>query len=455
MELYKLTQPQYGIWETESFYQGTSIGNIGGTLLLKEELNFKLWEKAINKFIELNDSCRIRIKMVDDEPFQYISDYKYIPLSLVNFNGKTKSEQDNWISEQMKIPFHLLDNDLFELFMIKANNGEHGLYLKMHHLIGDGWTISLLCTQIMNYYKKFEAGEDNQYNERPSYTEYIKKEQEYLSSSKLVKDKEYWLSKFKDKPQLASIKLRESNVYNLTAERETFIINKKKADELRTFCKENSSSPAILFEAALRIYFSRFVDIQDATVGFPVLNRNGSKEKETTGMFVSSVPMRLILDDNETFVKLCKKIALEHMEVFRHQRYPYNVLLSEIRKMHGITHNIYEVAVSYQNAKILKKENDYEYKTRWYSNGSMSEQLQIHIDDRDDEGTFVVHIDYLHDLFSADEVCELYKRIMIFTEQGIQNMGLQIKEMELVDDMERQQLLFEYNDTYTDFIDAT
>ncbi|MDF2544191.1 MAG: thioester reductase [Herbinix sp.] len=451
MELHKLTQPQLGIWETERFYQGTSIGNIGGTLLLKEELDFKLWEKAINNFIELNDACRIRIKIVSGEPFQYIADYNYIVLDYVDFTGKTKEDQDKWLSDKMRKPLDLIESNLCEFVMIKSYNGDQGYYVKMHHIVGDGWTISLLGTQTMKYYRWLTSKEDNSFQDMPSYITYAMKEQEYLTSPKYCKDKEYWLAKFSKRPQLAGIKLRENRAYHISADRKTFYLKGKEAEELRSFCRENALSPAIVFEVAVRIYFSRFTDVQDATIGFPVLNRSGKIEKETTGMFVSTVPVRFCIDDNDTYVNLCKKIASEHMDVFRHQKYPYNTLLSDIRKEHKLSQNLYEVTVSYQNAKICKSECNYEYSTKWYANGCLTEQLQLHIDDRDDEGTFVIHIDYLNEILSEEEICDFYKRIMIFTKQGIQNMKIMIRDMELVDEEERDHILYDFNDTAADY----
>ena len=56
---YPLTIPQESIWLTDKFYEYTSISNLGGTLLIKEKVDFDLLNKSINLFIEQNDGIRL------------------------------------------------------------------------------------------------------------------------------------------------------------------------------------------------------------------------------------------------------------------------------------------------------------------------------------------------------------------------------------------------------------
>ena len=52
---FNLTSPQKSIWYTEEYLSGTNIGNICGTLVFKESVNFKKLEQArdLNTFLNL------------------------------------------------------------------------------------------------------------------------------------------------------------------------------------------------------------------------------------------------------------------------------------------------------------------------------------------------------------------------------------------------------------------
>ena len=45
--LFELTDQQKNIWNSEVFYSGTNINNIGGYLLLNEKVNIPLLQKGL------------------------------------------------------------------------------------------------------------------------------------------------------------------------------------------------------------------------------------------------------------------------------------------------------------------------------------------------------------------------------------------------------------------------
>ncbi|MFW6029453.1 MAG: amino acid adenylation domain-containing protein [Halanaerobiales bacterium] len=197
----------------------------------------------------------------------------------------------------------------------------------------------------------------------------------------------------------------------------------------------------------MMIYIRLFYEIDDISIGIPIYNRRGKKEKETIGMFVSTVPIRMKIDHKNTFLEICQELAREHKNSFRHQRYPYNLLLSELKKKHKFSYNPLGISVSYQNSKILRDDCPFDFDTRWIFNDNIIETFSLHLEDRDDRGIFLLKIDYLSDLFTKNEVADIYKRLMIFLFQGINEDKKIIAEMEIVDQKEKNLLLNKYNQT--------
>ena len=65
-KLYNLTMPQKSILLTEQYYSNTNINNICGTAIIKEKIDFKILEKAVNFFLESNDSFRLKFIKQDN-----------------------------------------------------------------------------------------------------------------------------------------------------------------------------------------------------------------------------------------------------------------------------------------------------------------------------------------------------------------------------------------------------
>ena len=60
--------------------------------------------------------------------------------------------------------------------------------------------------------------------------------------------------------------------------------------------------------ALYAIYIGRVSGLNDFVLGSPILNRSNSREKNTPGMFISTVAFRFILNKENSFVRLFKKL---------------------------------------------------------------------------------------------------------------------------------------------------
>ena len=134
-ELYQLTHSQKNIWYTEKTHPGTSIGNVAGTLRIKDNVDFVALGKAINKFVEQNDGMRLQVLEKEGVPYQYVKDYEEFKVDFVDFSDKSIEELYKFEEEQTRGEFRLLDAPLFDFKMIKLSNDDGGFYLKNHHLI--------------------------------------------------------------------------------------------------------------------------------------------------------------------------------------------------------------------------------------------------------------------------------------------------------------------------------
>lgn len=101
-ETFNLTVPQNSIWLTDKFYQSTTISNVGGTLLFKEQVDLDILENAINLFIKKNDAMRLSLKIIDGVPYQYVKDY--IPIKIERFFFDSSTELKRKEKEFINIP---------------------------------------------------------------------------------------------------------------------------------------------------------------------------------------------------------------------------------------------------------------------------------------------------------------------------------------------------------------
>ena len=444
-ELYNLTHSQKNIWYTEKTHPGTSIGNVAGTLRMKENVDFDVLEKAINKFVEQNEGMRLQVLEKEGVPYQYVKDYEEFRVDFVDFSDKPVEELYKFEEEQTRGEFRLLGAPLFDFKMIKLSNNDGGFYVKTHHLISDAWTMTLVGNKVAENYAKIKKGQEV-CDKGPSYIDYINKQLEYEKSERFIKDKSYWMNRYKSAPDVTVLKEKTSKEISTRAKRKTFVLPTKLTKKIYEHSKVNKVSIFSMYMTALAMYINRVRGKEELNLGTIFLNRSDKFEKNTTGMFVTTVPVALTINSNENFNEFSAKVISELMSIMRHQRYPFTLLQEEIRKKFNMDDVLYDIVVSYQNAKFIQND-DMEISTRWHFNGHQTNSLTIHINDRDTDGMLIVDYDYLEEEFYDKEIEFAHDNIIRLLWHALDNSQKEITKIEMVSEKEREKILNEFNNT--------
>lgn len=443
-ERYSLTFPQQNIWLENRLYGNSNVNLITGIININKGFNAQYCKKAINNIIKNNDAMRIRICINDSKPYQKVEEYLYSNIEVIKIeNEENKNEYINkFKSEDIDI-----QNDKLYSFKILDYNGKGSVLLKMHHIISDAWSYSKIIDQFVKNYESLEKTGNIINDEVPSYISYINSTEEYKNSEKYIKDEEFWKKYLDGISSKVSIKDNTRKIEN-SSSRYNVRLDKELNDKIISYCKNNKISPYVMFLTALSTYMYRITEKNDIVIGTPSLNRSNFKEKQMIGMFVSTLPLRVKIEENIKFLDLAHEIAKNTMGLFRHQKFPYIKTLKYIRKKSNFSDNLYSMILSYQNARAEFEDKE-KYDTKWYENGFQNEDLQIHILDMDSTGILEINYDYLNELFSKKEIEYLHTRIIAIIENAILNENIDVENIEIMSKEEKNKILYEFNDTKT------
>lgn len=444
---YELSTPQKSIWLTEQIYNGTNIGTISGTLFIDEVVNIDLLKETIKIFINKNDSMRTRIIVEDGNPKQFINAVDIPEIEVLNINNEI--ELKNLEKEVSSHVFNLINSELYIFKIFKLPNGTGGIVSNLHHLIADAWSFGIMSKQLKDIYEKLLLNEDY-LEEKPSYTEYIENEKNYFVSEKYIKDKDYWQNRFLSVPDLACIKPYNNENASTNANRYKASLDTNLCKKINRYAKENNTSAYSFLMSIFSIYLSRVSSLDSIIIGTPFLNRTNFKEKNTMGMFVNTLPNRLDINWNLKFSEYLKYVTEEQRNMFRHSKYPYNQLLEKVRKDQNITRNLYDITMSYQNARNDSQISNIKYHTYWNYCGNINESMEIHVFDMDNTGSLQLLYDYQTVKFSEEEIKDIHLRILHIINQVLDN-EIVLKDIEIVTPEEKQKLLYDFNNTKSEY----
>ncbi len=153
-------------------------------------MDIELLKIALNRVIENNDALRLRILQKDGKPMQYVSEYEYqeIPVYVVEEDKSNKIEEI--IQSVRAESINLLEDKLCDFRIIACPNCVY-ICVKMHHIVADAWSMAQLFVEHLGLF--YEQAKNQEPSEKkPSYLNYIPKNENYKHSEKYKKDQKFW-----------------------------------------------------------------------------------------------------------------------------------------------------------------------------------------------------------------------------------------------------------------------
>ncbi|MCY7817463.1 lichenysin non-ribosomal peptide synthetase LicA, partial [Bacillus haynesii] len=441
---YPLTHAQRRIWYTEKFYPGTSVSNLSGFGKLKSAsgIDSGLLTEAIRQFVRTNETMRFRLMFEgEDEPKQYIAEDE--PFQIEYFDASESGGADGvlkWGQAEARRPLPLYESPLFKFAVVRISEEESWFFAKVHHIISDGISMTILGNRITDIYLKLAKGETDLEPVQSSFTEHIQSELEYENSKRFQKDKAYWNAQYEVIPEPVSLKASDTYQIQLDAARFSKEISPALYKKIQTYCNEHNISVLSLFLSILHIYMHRVTGQKDVVLGTFMGNRTNAKEKQMLGMFVSTIPMKASIDVHQDFSAFVQERMKDQLKIIRHQKYPYNLLINDLRERQPHVSKLFAVSLEYQVMQWQQKET-VSFLTEPIFSGSEVNDISIHVKERWDTGTLAIDFDYREELFTCEEMAVLYERLMTLLEDALLSPQKTIAELEIVPAFEKERLL--------------
>ena len=90
--------------------------------------------------------------------------------------------------------------------------------------------------------------------------------------------------------------INRNDITSQDALRATYFLGEDLTLKINDFCKANNLSTYSFFMAVFSLYLANAANYNDVVIGSPILNRTNFKDKNCTGMFISTIPFRNKID---------------------------------------------------------------------------------------------------------------------------------------------------------------
>ena len=450
-KLYELSHPQKRVWYGEKTYPGVGAANLVFLVKFDFEVDFTILEKAINAVLKVHVGVRMRITEIPEEdsvkPYQYVTPHTDREFEIHNFHVPGGSEKlKNWAAEKTAEPFQFLDTEFIYFALLNYDDGKKGYYIKLHHIISDGGTFLLLFRDIKNTYLRLQEGKEPDFSTINSYLDFLSYEKEYLNSDRFNEDKKFWEEQMLPMPEEVSLSGTRVKEDSLDAGQATLAFASGLRTEMHAWAKENKTSLFKIVYSAIAVYISRITGTDDFVL--PTFNHNRSikEQYEMAGMFISTIPVRIQLDGEDSFSSLVKRNG-EHLNylIKERQKYPFDELGLLLREKSGIDPSFFMNVSVIGHQDVILEGMSVEHLQPPYEAGGLS--IHVNPENKDITGILELEFDYKKNLYSHEDIETIFNGLCNIIAAGIRRSEGKIKDLPILAPAQIKQLIHGVNDT--------
>ncbi|MEU2029784.1 condensation domain-containing protein [Micrococcus luteus] len=404
----KTSAIQETILLTQNIYANSPLYNVCGYALIKGALQASVLIKSIKYILNNADTVAIGSQCFTDGNLRNydaleIEEYSIKSIDF-SISGDPVQSCLDWMSSDIKIPFDTSEN-LLQVSLIKVANDKYYWYTKVHHLIFDGYSMSLFFNKVSTLYSLIIDGSYvhpvmNDF----LYMDFIRGEADYRLSDSYKIDKDFWLKKLnvisENKAFNACMSMSASE--SLISSRQEITIPRSLYESISIFCKRFNCTAFHYFLSTLLI-LNRCYNEGGTVIGIPVFNRKNKKFKNTLGTFVNILPFNDLLIKGDSFIEVLIQVKNEIRECYKHQQFPLYDILQELDR----PGNIYNISFSYQKNDYSAKLGDADATIQYLHSGAQQEDLVFHLLEYSATEDLKLSLDYKLNTFSAETIHRL------------------------------------------------
>ncbi|MEU2064747.1 condensation domain-containing protein, partial [Streptomyces sp. NPDC013455] len=450
-ELRELMSGQLGIWYAQQLAPDNRAFFLSEYLEIHGPVDLGLLVRTAELRVREIEALRLRVRVVDGTPMQYLHDARDYPVRVVDVSGEPdpRAAGAAWMNADLERPARLEGGSLFDAAVIKVEDELHYWYVRSHHLVIDGHGGVVMIQRTAEIYAALLAGRDPSEGAVEPLSVLLDADRDYRASPEFEQDRRYWLDLLADHPAVHGGDAHKSRRAQRAPLRHTDGVDSDAAAFLKAGARRLRTSFPGLMIAAAALYQHRVTGDREVTIGLPVRARSGRRSLDVPGMTSNILPLRLTIGPESTVEDVVRQTTRVIRDGLRHQRYRYKDMLNDLNIVDGDLCGLHINVMAF------------DYDLRFGDNPTVAHNLStgpvddLRIDIYDRAG-MQINVDANPDVHNLTEAAAVSRRYLnVATWLAGAEPGELVARAELLSEAERRRVLVDWNDTGADVVPAT
>lgn len=316
-----LTERQRLMWLEHELHPDVPSSHMIATFRIAAAIDGARFADAWAQVVASSDALRSVFARVDGQPRRRVRDDlegTLLRVDLSRLSDDPDGAAQEWITRRKQRPF-ALDERAFDAALLRLGPESFVWYLGLHHLVTDAASFALVYRRTVDTYLGGSVPD------APSYEAWVAERSQREASEEHTRAESFWRARLLDPPP-------PLRLYGRPRAKSPFFVRHTvalgaRADAMRhvvhalTRAAPTDASLATCSWVLAAAWLARVTGNRRLGLGAPMANRPHRPARETVGAFLEVAPLRVELDEAETFASLFAKVRRELFAVLPFSRH--------------------------------------------------------------------------------------------------------------------------------------
>src|ERR1044071_3154026 len=352
-DIYPLSPAQEGIL-FHSLYDAQSEIYSVQILCALGGLNVEALERAWQTVAERHAILRTAFVWEGlDRPLQVVGRRVRLLLEQRDLRGLTPAEQAQAVETFLRADrargYELARAPLTRLALLQTGDNEYQFVWSQHHLLLDGWSISLILKEVFTLYAAYHEGEKLTLATPPSFSDYIG----WLQDKKLSDAEEFWRRELAGyTPPASGLSIGRAPAASEGYSERSAQLSTETTARLRSLARENQLTLNTLMQGAWAVLLGHYTGAREVVFGATASGRPAGLPgvEAMVGLFINVMPLRASLPQPTPALAWLKELQRGQFEVRQYEYTP----LSQIQKWSDVPSGtpLFQTVLSFENYPV-------------------------------------------------------------------------------------------------------
>ncbi len=423
---------------------------------LRGDLNVSAFEQAWKQVVARHPVLRTLFVWENrKKPLQVVRKWVDLPWANHDWRSLSSVEQQEHLEAFLQADrgrgFELYKAPLMRCALIQIDENRYQFVWSHHHLLMDGWCLSIIFKEVLAFYETFNRGQDLHLEAPRPYQDYIT----WLQQQELPRAEAFWQQALQGFSAPTPLVVDKS-VSNNSSQKESYDehhlqLSTELTSALQSLARQHDLTLNTLVQGAWALLLSCYSGESDVVFGATVSGRPPALKgvESMVGLFINTLPVRVQISEDAELLPWLKQLREQQVE---REQYSYSPLV-EIQGWSEVTRGmpLFESILVFENYPVdasLRQQKGRLQISQIRSFERTNYPLTVAVVPGQE---LSLRISYDSCRFEAGTIHRMIGHFQTLLEAIVTNPQQQVFQLPLLTPAEWHQLVVEWNDTQTEY----